>query len=197
MELLDLSRSVVVAVDFQGKLMEQVHRPGLVRSAAVRLLKIAGLFGVPVVMTEQYPKGIGSTHPEIRAAFEALSVPKRLVEKTSFGCCGEPAFEQALAELRPGVAAVDRHVVLCGIEAHVCVMQTALELLDRGSQVFLCWEAVSGRGEEYRRHALGRMARAGAILTNHESVGFEWARHKDHPAFKALSSLLKEGQIAG
>jgi hypothetical protein len=76
-------------------------------------------------------------------------------------------------------------------------MQTVLELLRHGNQVHLCWECISGRGAEYRRHALDRMMQAGAVLTNHESVGFEWARHKDHPQFKALSNLLKEGQLTG
>jgi len=197
MPMLDVSRSLVVAVDFQGKLMDAVYRPGLLRAAAVRLLKIAGLFGVPVLMTEQYPKGIGPTHPDIRAAFDDLRVGKRLVEKTAFGCCAEPAFEAAASALLPEVGPTDRQIVLCGIEAHVCVLQTAIALLEEGSQVFVCWDAVSGRGEEYRRHALERLSQAGAVLTNHESVAFEWARHKDHPRFKELSALLKEGQLEG
>jgi nicotinamidase-related amidase len=196
MDLLDVERSIVLIIDLQGKLMEMIERPALVRMAAVRLLKLAGLFGVPVIMTEQYPRGIGSTHPEIRAAFEALSGPKRLMEKTSFGCCGEPGFERLLEELRPDLGPARRQLVVAGIEAHVCVMQTALELLRQGSQVHLCWECVSGRGSEYRKHALDRMAQAGAVLTNHESVGFEWARHKEHAAFKAMSGLFKEGQPA-
>ena len=194
MDLLDVERSIVLIIDLQGKLMEMIERPALVRTAAIRLLRLAGLFGVPVVMTEQYPRGIGSTHPEIRAAFESLSGPKRLMEKTSFGCCGEPGFEQLLEELRPGLGPAQRQLVIAGIEAHVCVMQTVLELLRQGSQVHLCWECVSGRGSEYRRHALDRMVQGGAVLTNHESVGFEWARQKDHPAFKAMSGLFKEGQ---
>jgi nicotinamidase-related amidase len=196
MDLLDVERSIVVIIDLQGKLMEMIERPALVRAATVRLLKLAELFEVPVLMTEQYPRGIGGTHPEVRVAFEALSVPKRLLEKTSFGCCGEPGFQQLLEELRPGLDRTRRQMVVAGIEAHVCVMQTVLELLRQGSQVHLCWECVSGRGAEYRRHALDRMVQAGAVLTNHESVGFEWARRKEHTAFKAMSHLFKEGQPA-
>ena len=86
---------------------------------------------------------------------------------------------------------------MVGIEAHVCVMQTGIELLSQGSQVHLCWECVSGRGKEYRRHALQRLRQAGAVLTNHESVVFEWMRTKDHPAFKAVSAILKEGKLRG
>jgi nicotinamidase-related amidase len=112
----------------------------------------------------------------------------------SFGCCGDPAFGRALDELLPGLPPERRQVVVAGIEAHVCVMQTVIELLRSGSQVHVCWECVSGRGEEYRRHALERMQQAGAVITNHESVAFEWARSKDHPAFRAMNRLLREGQ---
>jgi nicotinamidase-related amidase len=197
MELLDARRSVVLAIDLQGKLIDMIERPALVRAATVRLLKIASLFDVPVLLTEQYPAGLGRTHPEIIAAFDAVASPKRSLDKGSFGCCEAPGFEALLGELRPGVSAEKRQVVVAGIEAHVCVMQTVLELLRHGNQVHLCWECISGRGAEYRRHALDRMMQAGAVLTNHESVGFEWARHKDHPQFKALSNLLKEGQLTG
>ncbi len=194
MELLDAGRSAVVIIDLQGRLMETIVRPRLVIEGTVRLLKLAELFRVPVVMTEQYPKGLGGTHAEVRSAYDALTVPKHLVEKTSFSCCGEPAFGAALDQCLSGVAANRRQLVVAGIEAHVCVMQTVIELLGQGSQVHLCWECVSSRGEEYRRHSLDRMAQAGAALTNHESVAFEWARDKNHPAFRAVSALLKEGQ---
>jgi nicotinamidase-related amidase len=195
MELLAADRSLLVVIDLQGKLVEMVHRHDLVLAATHRLLEIAELFQVPVVLTEQYPKGLGPTHPEILGRFEGLSTAKRRVEKTLFGCCGDPGFDSALDELLPGVAVGDRQLVIAGIEAHVCVMQTVLAALAAGSQVHLCWEAVSGRGAEYRDWALRRMQQAGAVITNHESVGFEWARHKDHPSFKALSALLKRGQL--
>jgi nicotinamidase-related amidase len=196
MKLLEAGRSVLVVIDLQGKLMDVIHRPRVVIEASRRLMKLAEMFEVPVLLTEQYPKGLGPTHPEVLAGFEALSTPKRSLAKTSFGCCGEPDFLKVLDELRPCVRSVPRQVVVAGIEAHVCVMQTVLELLHRGNQVHVAWDAVSGRGEEYRRHALERMAAAGAVLTNHESVGFEWARDKNHPRFRDLSNLLKDGQPA-
>lgn len=195
MELLDVNRSIVLVIDMQGKLMEMIERPAMVLAATGRLLKLAGLFEVPVLVTEQYPRGLGTTHAEIRAAFDALATPKRLMEKTSFGCCGDSLFERLLEELRPGLEPAGRQIVVAGIEAHVCVMQTILELLRQGNRVYLCWECISGRGAEYRRHALDRMTQAGAVLTNHESVGFEWARHKGHARFKEMSSLFKEGQL--
>lgn len=194
MSLLEASRSTLVVIDFQGKLVQMVHRPALALEATRRLMRLADLFSVPVVLTEQYPKGIGPTEETIRAAYDALTVPKFFLEKTSFGCCGDAGFEALLQQARPGLAPTRRQVVIAGMETHVCVMQTVLELLASGQEVHLCWDAVSGRGEEYRKHALDRMAAAGATITNHESVAFEWARDKNHPQFKALSALMKEGQ---
>jgi nicotinamidase-related amidase len=197
MSLLDASRSILVVIDFQGKLVHLVHRPSLVLEAARRLLRLADLFSVPVVLTEQYPKGIGPTETSLREVFDGLATPTFFLEKTAFGCCGDSGFEALLQRARPGLPPARRQIVIAGIEAHVCVMQTVLELLASGHEVHLCWDAVSGRGEEYRRHALERMAAAGATLTNHESVAFEWARDKNHPQFKALSALMKEGQPQG
>ncbi len=194
-ELVRLDRSIVVVIDLQGKLMDMIHRPRLVIDATVRLLQLADIFGVPVLLTEQYPAGIGPTQPEVQAAYDALTVDKRVMTKTSFGCCGDPGFEAALAALRPGLAAAERQIVIAGIEAHICVMGTVIELLRLDHQVQLCWECVSSRGEEYREHALARMSQAGAVITNHESVGFEWARDKQHPSFSAMNRLLRSGQI--
>lgn len=194
MALLDANRSILVVIDLQGKLVHMVHRPAMVLEATRRLLRLADLFQVPVVMTEQYPQGIGPTEASIQAAFDGLSTSTFYMEKTSFGCCGDPGFEKLLQAARPGVEPRKRQIVVAGIEAQVCVSQTVLELLASGHEVHLCWDAVSGRGEEYRKHAIERMAAAGAVLTNHESVAFEWCRDKVHAQFKAMSAIMKEGQ---
>ena len=196
MELLDAARSLLLVIDEQGKLMDAIDRPAATRVATKRLLRLAGLFDVPVLLTEQYPKGLGPTHPEVLAEFEALPGARRRLEKTSFGCCGDPGFFPAIDALRPSLSAGRVQFVVAGIEAHVCVMQTVLELLGSGHQVHVAWDAVSGRGAEYRARAFDRMAAAGASITNHESVGFEWARHKNDPRFRSLSDLLKGGQPA-
>ena len=194
MPLLEAARSTLVVIDFQGKLVHMVHRPTQVLEVARRLMRLADIFAVPVVLTEQYPKGIGPTEESVRTLFDGLTTPTFFLEKTAFGCCGDSGFEALLEQARPGLAPAKRQIVIAGIEAHVCVMQTVLELLASGHEVHLCWDAISGRGEEYRQHALERMAAAGATITNHESVAFEWARDKNHPQFKALSALMKEGQ---
>ncbi len=193
--LLSPATSLLVVIDLQGKLMDMVHRPELVRQSTIRLMQLAELFEVPVILTEQYPKGLGTTHEDVRQAFDALSTPTRFVEKLSFGCCGDRGFEEAVSALRPGVTASSLQLVVAGIETHVCVMQTVLASLELGRQVHLCWEAISGRGEEYRRHGLERMQQAGAVISNHESVCFEWARTKEHPQFKAMNQILRQGQL--
>jgi nicotinamidase-related amidase len=196
-DLLDRDRSVLVVIDLQGRLAQAVHDSSVVLEATRRLLQIAGLFEVPVILTEQYPEGLGPTEPSIQAAFDALPGPKRKVAKTRFSCCGDEGFEGVLDDLLAGTDEDRRQVVMAGIEAHVCVMQTALELVRRGSQVHLCGECVSSRGRTFRRWALDRMQQAGVVLTNHESAAFEWARDKDHPRFRDLNRLLREGQIGG
>lgn len=196
-ELLDARRSILLIIDLQGKLMEMVHRPQLVVEATLRLMHLADMFEVPVVLTEQYPQGLGPTHPRVLEQFNALEVRHKYLDKLAFGCCGDANFEPALAEILPGVEPSRRQVVVAGIETHVCVMQTVLPLLAAGNSVHLCWEAVSGRGEEYRKWGLKRMVQAGAVVTNHESVGFEWARTKEHPKFKEMSNLFKAGQLNG
>jgi nicotinamidase-related amidase len=192
MELLDAQRSLLLVIDMQGKLMEMVHRHGMIRAAAVRLLRLAGMHRVPVLLTEQYAKGLGGTHPEIRAAYDECPSEKRYLDKTSFGCGGDPKFLPLLRELRPGLEPKDAQIVVTGIEAHICVLQTVTVLRQWGYVPYLCWDAVSARGEEYYRHALDRMAHDGAVITNHESVGFEWARDKNHACFKPMSNLFKE-----
>lgn len=193
-ELLAVDRSVLVIIDLQGKLMEMIERPKLVIAATKRLLQLAEIFRVPVLLTEQYPQGLGPTHPELRELYDSLTTRKGYLDKISFGCCGDPGFESWLEKLLPDVVPAKRQIVVAGIEAHICVMQTVIELIRQGSQLHLAWEAISSRGAEYRSHALDRMQQAGAFVTNHESVGFEWARDTEHPGFRAMNRLFRQGQ---
>ncbi len=196
---LDRDRAIVLVIDLQGRLVDLVDRPRMVLDGAVRLLRLAELFDLPVIVTEQYPQGLGPTREEVEAAIVDTDPERRRtrrLEKDSFGCCGVPAFEEALQAARPGLPATERQVVAAGIEAHICVAQTVLELVARGTDVHVCWDCVSSRGAEYRRHALERMAAAGAQITNHESVAFELARDRNHPQFRSVNRLLRGGQIA-
>lgn len=195
MSLLEPERSLLLLIDVQGKLVHLVHRSEVLLAATQRLLQIASLFEVPVLVTEQYPAGLGRTDEALLASLSAHPGPTRVVEKDRFSCCGAAEFEAAFEELRGEVEPSQRQVVIGGIEAHICVVQTVVELIERGCGVFVCWECVSGRGAEYRHWALERMQQAGAVMTNHESVAFEWAGSKNHPQFRSLNRLLRGGQI--
>ncbi len=140
MELLDVNRSLLVIIDMQGKLMEMAWRSEKVIAGTKRLMKMAEIFRRPVLLTEQYPKGLGVTHPEIRSAYDDLTTEKRFLEKVHFGCCGEPGFLPVLDELLPAWPIERRQIVVAGIEAHICIMQTVIELLAAGYQVHVCWD---------------------------------------------------------
>lgn len=177
---LTATTSVLVVVDVQDKLLSKVPAAdSLVRSIGF-LLDAAGLFGVPARATEQYPKGLGPT-----TAALAERLPRGLPAKTAFSCGGAPGF---LADLR-GLGRPT--VVLTGMETHVCVAQTAFDLIEAGHPVFLPVDAVASRFAVDHDTALRRLERAGAIPTTAEAVAFEWAGDAAHPRFKELSKLVQ------
>ena len=137
----------------------------------------ARLVSVPTLLTEQYPKGLG---PTVAALAEILPPP---LTKMSFSCCGEPGFGRAIPA---GVSAF----VLCGIETHVCVAQTALDLMATGTSVFIAVDAVTSRHSIDHETALRRLTAAGAILTTSEAILFEWCGSAEHPQFQAIRRLV-------
>ncbi len=182
--LCDSAESQLVVVDIQTRLagaMQAEDRVRVMRNAGI-LIQAAGLLDVPLIASEQYPRGLGPTEEEV-----AWHFPKTLeaVEKTCFACSGEPAFSEALN--RNG----KRQVILAGMEAHVCVLQTALGLQADGYAVFVVEDAVCSRNESHRRNALERLRQAGVVVTNVESVLFEWIRDARHGQFKAVSALVR------
>jgi isochorismate hydrolase len=171
--------SLVCVVDIQEKLLVVMPAAEQVVSRSMRLTTAAGLLGVPTVLTEQYPKGLGRT-PQVLAD----TLPQA-IEKTSFSCCGCHSFEQAI----PAATAA---VILCGLETHVCITQTALDLLGAGYGVFIAVDAVSSRHSLDHDIGLRRLEAAGAILTTTEAILFEWCRSADHAAFQAIRKLVIE-----
>lgn len=171
--------SLLCVVDIQEKLLAAMPAAELVVSRSVRLAAAAGLLGVPRILTEQYPKGLGRT-PTILAD----TLPPAIA-KTSFSCCGCQSFEQA-------IPAVTDAIILCGLETHVCITQTALDLLAAGYSVFIAVDAVSSRHALDHDIGLRRLEAAGAILTTTEAILFEWCRSADHAAFQAIRKLVIE-----
>lgn len=179
--LCDSKDSQLVVIDIQERLsgaMDEEVRTRVVRNAGI-LIEAATLLEVPVILTEQYPQGLGPTLAELAGKLPESSAS---VEKTCFSGCSADGFEASLS---------GRQVVLAGMETHVCVMQTALELHALGRQVFVVEDAVCSRRKPNHKNALARLRQAGVVVTNTESVLFEWLRDARHEHFKALSRLIK------
>jgi nicotinamidase-related amidase len=172
--------TALLVIDVQERLMAKI--PGaeaLVRNIAF-LIDGARLLHIPVLATEQYPKGLGSTMPEL-----SKRLPER-PDKVAFSCCAVSSVTETLhRQARP-------KVVLAGIETHVCVLHTALDLLALDFRVYVAADAVGSRYPVDREFALRRMEQAGAILTTAEACVFEWVGGAGHPQFKAISALVQK-----
>ena len=180
--ILRAQESVLVVVDVQERLLPAIHESARVVRHAGMLLKAAAALSVPVLVTEQYPRGLGPTVEAVRAD---LPPGTPVIEKITFGSTGEPAFNAVVEELkRP-------QIVLCGTEAHVCVMQTALGLRQQGHAVYLVGDAVSSRTPANHAAALERMRAAGVTIVTTEMVLFEWMERAGTPVFKVVSALVK------
>lgn len=176
--------SLLIVVDLQSKLSAVIPEADAEQMIANtgRLLEAADILKVPVLLTEQYPKGLGPTEPAIASK---LPEGTRVFEKTGFSCCAAPGFSEALQDFR------HHQLILVGLEAHVCVLQTALELLNLGYQVFIVEDAVCSRKIENKVNSLQRLQQQGATISNYESVLFEWLKSSGHPDFKKISGLLR------
>lgn len=172
--------ATVLVVDLQQKLLPAMHEADSCVAAAARLIKAAGTLGVPVIATEQYPAGLGRTDPRI----SELLAANRTFEKTQFSAWIEP--------VRAVLAHSGRNqVILVGIETHVCVQQTALDLLRDGKQVWLCVDAVTSRRPLDSQVACDRLRHAGAIVTTTESVIFELLGEAGTQEFKNILKIVK------
>jgi nicotinamidase-related amidase len=173
--------SALLVVDVQERLLAVMpDAPGLVRDVGF-LLDVAKLLNVPVLATEQYPQGLGPTHPDL-----VRRLHHERPAKVAFSCCGAPGL---LSELRQFGRL---NVVVAGMETHVCILQTVLDLLAEGLRVFVPVDGVQSRFPVDHDTALARMDRAGAVLTTCEATAFEWLGASDHPQFKAVSKLVQE-----
>ena len=172
--------TALLVIDVQEKLMAKIPAAdALIRNIAF-LIDGAKLVGLPVTATEQYPKGLGPTVTAL-----AARVPER-ADKVAFSCCAVPSVIDGLhSNGRP-------KIVLAGIEAHVCVLQTALDLLAANYRVFVPVDAIGSRFAVDHEFAWRRMERAGAVVTTSEACVFEWFGGSDHPQFKKLSALVQE-----
>src|SRR4051794_36568579 len=179
-ERLTANHGALLVVDMQERLLTTMGDRDSVVASTVRLIRGAKELKIPVWATEQYPRGLG---PSVQPIAELI--PERPA-KLTFQCCAVP---QLLEQL---YGRHIRHLTLAGVEAHVCVAQTALELLDLGFRVQVPADAVTSRNRRDYDVTLRRMEQAGAVISTTEAVLFEWLETADRPEFKTISSLVKE-----
>lgn len=184
--LCSVEHTILVVVDLQGKIYEATASRRELGVKVPQLVEIAGVFGVPVLLTEQYPKGLGVTHTDIREKYDALETPKALVEKTSFGCWGDVGFRREVAALSKASEAKPT-IVIVGIEAHICVLQTALGMRQDGFEVVVVEDCLSSSRQAYKENAIRRLAYNGCEVVCFESLLFEWTRDKENKHFKFMS----------
>ena len=201
---LEVEESQLVLVDYQGRLMPAMLDGPAAVANAVRLLRLAALLQVPTFVTEQNPSRLGASVAELQEPMTAANA--RVLSKMQFS-----AVEEGLGEwLRPppkpvqgNARSLPKHlqkasagsergtIVVAGCEAHVCLLQTALNLLEDEFDVWVVTDACSSRTERNRDAAFDRLAGAGAELVTTEMVAFEWIRSAEHPDFKAMQALIK------
>jgi nicotinamidase-related amidase len=180
--LLDAQSTILVVIDVQEKLMPAVFEHERVLKNSLLLLRVAAALGLPVVLTTQYQRGLGATLPELLQAAPGVAP----LDKLSFGCFGDAAFLARLEALAPR-----RQLLVAGIESHICVTQTVLGALQQGYEVHLASDATSARSASNWQVGLGRMRRAGAIVSSAEMATYELLRRSDGAAFKAILPYLK------
>ncbi len=170
-----------LVIDIQERLFPAMHDRDKLLHRVQLLLDGLKILKIPILVTEQYPKGLGTTLDPLVSLLDQANT----IEKISFSCCGEPCFLSALENL-------DRkRVVICGIEAHVCVLQTAIDLVERGFTPVVVADCISSRNPEDKMIALERMRQEGALITSSESLLFELTGVAGTPQFKSISRLVK------
>lgn len=179
--MLKADSTVLVMIDLQGKLWNTMYEKEALLENAQKLVKGLQILRIPIILTEQNPKGLGPTIPELMKLVPAVKV----IPKFTFSCCQDKSFQQVVTDLRR------KQVLLCGIEAHVCVYQTALELLGAGYEVHIIADVVSSRVARNRDIALERVQNEGAKLTGTEMVLFELLKTAEGPDFKEMLKVVK------
>ncbi|MCX7173080.1 MAG: isochorismatase family protein [Proteobacteria bacterium] len=178
--LMNRDDSVLLVVDMQERLLPVIHEWQRLLDNVLWLVQVAQRLEVPILPVELYPQGLGQTHADIRALLPA----RIIVQKMHFSCVAGGMFRSDQAGM-PG--AERRQVVICGIESHVCVMQTALELREQGRQVFVVADAVSSRDPASKALALERMRRHEVEVVSREMVAYEWLKEAGTPLFREIN----------
>ncbi len=181
--LLSRERSVLIVIDMQEPFLSAIKVRDIIEHNIAFLIQAAKLLDVPILATLQNRERLGEVIPALQSLFPEQSVP---IDKLCFSCMGATPFTKAVQE------AARQQVVLTGIEAHICVMQTALDMLKAGYQVHVPYDAVASRGKPEWKYALLRLQQAGVIITSVESVTYEWLYQAGTDEFRQILPLIKE-----
>jgi hypothetical protein len=177
-----LEDTVFLSLDNQSRLFPSIFENEKLEINLLKLISGMKVLELPILVTEQYSKAIGAT---IESIVESLGDLYQPIEKMAFSCMDEPNFVSALKALNR------KNVIICGIESHVCVLQTTIDMLDAGYKPIIIEDCVSSRNPNDKKHAIRRMARSGAIISTYESILFELQRYSGTDRFKAISKIIK------
>lgn len=184
-DVLNREEVLLIVVDVQERLVPAIHKdlyPASLKNMKI-MIETAGTLGLPILLTEQYPKGLGRTAPEILGALEGKEY--RLIEKVTFSCARDEGFLEAVS------AANRKQVVIVGMETHVCVYQTTVDLIRAGYRVFVLDDAVSSRFLHNYRSGIAALRDAGATVVSTETAVFQLLKVAATPEFKKVSPLLR------
>jgi nicotinamidase-related amidase len=180
--ILELKRSALVIIDMQESFRTKIADFAETAARIAVMVQAARLLNLPILVTEQYPKGLGHTAEEIVAALPGAVQP---IEKTTFSSCGAQQFQSQLQQ------AAASQVIVCGIEAHICVNQTVHDLLAREFKVHLLTDCITSRDPDNKHTAVAKMETSGAIPSSVEMALFELMRDARHEQFRAIQGLIK------
>ncbi|MGB9695756.1 MAG: hydrolase [Ignavibacteria bacterium] len=173
--------SAGLVIDFQEKLYPHIYQNELIASNTAKLIAGLKIIGIPILVTTQYVKGLGDTIDIIKSSLQSYDP----VEKMSFSCCGDNNFLHRLNQLGK------EFIIIAGIETHVCVLQTGLDLLEQKYQPIIVEDCVSSRRENDKYIAIKRLEKEGAIITTYESILFELLEISGTETFKSISKIVK------
>jgi nicotinamidase-related amidase len=176
--MLDTNNSILVIIDIQEKLVKAASNGEKTIINTSKISQAAQILSIPVIITEQYPKGLGATVESITGS-DAF-----IMEKSSFSAFKEPEFEQKIKSLNR------KQVILCGIETHICVLQTAIDLYKNGYEVYVLKDCVSSRSEEEQNSGLELLKQYGIKVITVEIALFQWLKSSKHPQFKDIQKLI-------
>lgn len=180
-KLFNKKEIVAVSLDMQGSLMSAVHNGEFMKQRAIKFFKSLGVLDVPILVTQQYTKGLGMTDEDVKAAIKDFSY----IDKTSFSCVKNSEFMQAIKSTGR------KRVVLTGMETHICVLQTAMDLLDEGYEVYIVEDCTSSRAKIDKKVAIERMFSEGVKVATYESILFECLGGAGSDEFKQISKIIK------